>query len=304
MTSFGAGQIEAIRLSIGDSVRTILTGRPTPAGNDLASPPGDPGLFGPDSAAWKVHGDISMLIGGLRALLIQTLHPLAMAGVSDHSDYRHDPTGRLHRTGAFIATTTFASTAAAESAAARVRRVHDRVQGTGPDGQTYAASDPHLLMWVHATEVDSFVRAHRRYSAHPLAESDYDRYVGEMGVILTLLGGQDPPGSLDELDQVLTSYQPELRSSRLARDTVRFLLVPPAPLLARGPYGIVAGAAVGMLPRYARRMLWLPLAPGSDQLMVRPAAHALLKVLGWALGPSPNLATATARATHGSEHHD
>ena len=117
----------------------------------------DPGLFTPDSAVWRVHGNRSGLVGGLRALLLQAVHPLAMAGVAQHSDYRRDPWGRLHRTGSFIAVTTYGSTSAAEANIEMVKRIHLRVHGVASDGRPYTASDPHLLAWVHDTEVDSFL---------------------------------------------------------------------------------------------------------------------------------------------------
>ncbi|MCP3989662.1 MAG: DUF2236 domain-containing protein, partial [Actinomycetia bacterium] len=124
----------------------------------------DPGLFGPGSVAWRVHAESSMLIGGLRALLLQTLHPLALAGVADHSVYRQDPWGRLHRTARFIGATTYGNTATAEQIITRIRAIHAQVTGVAPDGTPYEANDPHLLLWVHITEIDSFLRAYDRYA--------------------------------------------------------------------------------------------------------------------------------------------
>lgn len=252
--------------------------------------PGDEGLFGPGSATWHVHSDLSMLVGGLRALLIQTLHPLAMAGVADHSSYREDPLGRLHRTGAFVGATTFGSTAEAEAAIAGVQAVHRRVEGTAPDGRHYSAADPRLLLWVHATEVDSFLRAHDRYGDVPLTPRDRDRYVAEMGEVARRLGATDVPTTSDELRDALRSFKGETRAGAQAREAVRFLVFPPAPLLARAPYGVVLSAAVTLLPRWARRELLLPVLPGTDRLAVRPATRVLLGALGWALGPHPHAA--------------
>ena len=143
-------------------IRNLLAGQEGLTEADLATYD-DPGLFGPASVAWRVHGEMSMLVGGLRALLLQTLHPPTMAGVADHSDYRKDPLGRLHRTGRFIGATTYGNTATAEHVIEMVRRIHERVAGTLADGTPYAATDPHLLGWVHVTEVDSFLRAYERY---------------------------------------------------------------------------------------------------------------------------------------------
>jgi uncharacterized protein (DUF2236 family) len=250
-------------------------------------PDGDEGLFGRDSITWRVHANLSMVIGGLRALLLQTLHPLAMAGVADHSDYRSDPWGRLHRTAAYIGTTTYGGTAEAEAAIIRVRRIHDHVTGTTPDGVPYRANDPALLAWVHATEVDSFLRAYRRYGSTPLAAGDADRYVAEMTAVARRIGVVDPPDSEGSLRRYLHSVRPELRATPQAREAVRFLLSPPAPLAARPGYLVVAAAAVGLLPGFARRELWLPILPGVEPFVVRPAARALLELLGWALGPPP-----------------
>ncbi|MEM9714223.1 MAG: oxygenase MpaB family protein, partial [Actinomycetota bacterium] len=152
--------VEQLRTEAAGAVRRLLAGTDEPP--HRIDERADDGWFGPGSATWHVHGDLSMLVGGVRALLLQTLHPGAMAGVADHSSYREDPLGRLHRTGAFVGATTFGSTAEAEQAVEVVRTVHRRVVGTTPEGVPYSADDPHLLLWVHATEVDSFLRAHVR----------------------------------------------------------------------------------------------------------------------------------------------
>jgi uncharacterized protein (DUF2236 family) len=244
----------------------------------------DPGLFGPDSATWEVHGDASMIIGGLRALLLQTMHPPTMAGVADHSTYRTDPLGRLHRTGGFVGTTTFGTTAEAEHSIRVVRQVHKKVRGTMPDGQPYDATDPHLLQWVHCTEVDSFLRARERYGARRLSEGAPDRYVREMAAVAEALGVVDPPRGRAELRATLESYRPELAVGRQARETVRFLTWPPLPLAVRPTYGLIFAAATSMLPGFARRMLRLPIAPLVEPLAIRPAATGLIRTLGWVLG--------------------
>ena len=156
--------VEELRNEAAAVVRRLLAGTDEPPNRGPADRVDD-GWFGPGSATWTVHGDLSMLVGGVRALLLQTLHPGAMAGVADHSSYREDPLGRLHRTGAFVGATTFGTTAEAEAAVEMVKAVHRRVVGTTPEGVPYTAADPRLLLWVHATEVDSFLRAHRRYGA-------------------------------------------------------------------------------------------------------------------------------------------
>src|SRR5215831_18847783 len=158
--------IESARRRIERPFLELLGG---PGAPQLDLSRGDAGLFGPDSVTWRVHADLSsMLVGGVSALLLQALHPLALQGVLDHSRFREDPLGRLRRTAAFIAGTTYGSTATAHALIDRVRRVHETVVGTTPGGRPYAADDPHLLTWVHVAEVTSFLRAHRRYSGQAL----------------------------------------------------------------------------------------------------------------------------------------
>jgi len=182
-----------------------------------------------------------------------------------------------------VGITTYGSTAEAETAVAAVTRIHAHVAGTAPDGRHYEANDPHLLAWVHATEVDSFLRAYRRYGSQPLTETDADRYVAEMAVVATRIGAEDPPTTVVGLRDVLIGFRSELHVGRQAHDAVRFLLVPPVPLATRGPYGLIAAASVGLLPTFVRRMLWLPQPPLSDPLLVRPATKLLMSGLGWVM---------------------
>lgn len=287
-----ADSVDHVRRELQRRMRLLLTGSETPPVNDPTRV--DPGLFGPDSAAWRVHADTAMFVGGLRSLLLQTMHPLAMAGVAEHSDYRRDPLGRLQRTAGFVGVTTYGTTADAKAAIARVRKIHTRVKGIAPDGRPYEARDPRLLGWVHVTEVDSFLAAYQRYAVRPLSDTDADRYVAEMAEIAKRLGVKAPPRSRAELHDTLQSYRPELSIGGQARDAVKFLLLPPLPLAARPAYGIISTAAVSLLPTWARRMLWLPVAPGADTLVVRPATTALLRVLGWALAPQPPQVAETA----------
>jgi uncharacterized protein (DUF2236 family) len=275
---------EPVRGWVGAQVRRMLVGEEAPA-PVRKEPRTDQGLFGPDSVTWQIHSSLSMLIGGLRALMLQTLHPLAMAGVADHSDYRRDPWGRFHRTAAYIGTTTYGTTAEAEAIIAAVRRIHERITGTTPEGVPYQASNPHLLAWVHLTEVDSFLRAYRRYGDHHLSRSDADRYVSEMRAVGWRIGVQDPPDSLRSLRMQLQAMRPEMYATPQARETVRFLLAPPAPLAARPGYLVVAAGAVSLLPGFVRRELRLPVFPGVEPILVRPATKTLLEVLGWAIGP-------------------
>ena len=154
-----------------------------------------------------------MFVGGLRALLFQSLHPLAMAGVAQHSDYRHDPWGRLQRTADFLAATTFGPASQAQLAVDRVHRVHRRVEGIAPSGERYAANDPHLLEWVHIAELDSFLAAHDRYGDEPLIGAERDRYVADAAVVARALGVVDPPDTEAQLRIRLAAFRPELRGT-------------------------------------------------------------------------------------------
>ena len=171
-----------------------------------------------------------MFVAGIRALLLQSLHPLAMAGVAGHSGYKGDPWGRLQRTSTFLATTTFGTIEDAEALIERVRGIQQHVRGRAPDGRLYAAGDPHLLKWVHLAEADSFLRTHQRYAVTALTPAEADRYMALSGVVATRLGVLDPPTTVAGLNAAIESYRPELEATAAARDAARFLLLhPPLP---------------------------------------------------------------------------
>lgn len=277
--------VEHYRLRLQRGVRRLVTGSSAPSLR-VVGEGAEPSLFGPASVTWRVHADASMFIGGLRSLLLQTLHPATMQGVADHSDYKHDSLGRLRRTANFVGTTTFAPASEARLAIEAVRVIHERVTGTLPDGTPYRANDSHLLGWVHATEVDSFLRAYRRYGRPSITDAEADRYVDEMATVARLLGVIDPPIDRASLRRTLARYRSELKATPAARDAVRFLLWPPFPRRTRPIYGVIASASLGLLPGYAQRMLWLPLPLGVEPIVVRPAAAALTRTLDWAMQPA------------------
>jgi uncharacterized protein (DUF2236 family) len=277
---------QQMRTSIANAVRSRVAGPDADARRAALFDSPGPRWFAADRPVVTVHGDVSMFVGGLRALLLQSLHPLAMAGVADHSDYRHDPWGRLQRTADFLAATTFGPTSEAEQAVAMVRAVHRRVRGTAPDGRAYSADDPHLLRWVHLAEIDSFLVAHTRYGERPLDQEGRDGYVDDMSKVASALGVPAPPRSEQALRDQLRSFRGELHPTRAARDVARFLVVqPPVPLVVRPVYGVLAAAAVELLPGWARRALRLPRLPVAERLVVRPAATALTRAMRWALPP-------------------
>ncbi len=247
-----------------------------------------PRWFAEDRPIRRVHGDASMFVGGIRALLLQSLHPLAMAGVSAHSGFRGDPWGRLQRTSYFLAVTTFGTADDAEAMVRAVRKVHDSVAGTAPDGRRYAASDPQLLRWVHVAEVDSFLAAHQRYGERPLDQPGRDGYVADTARVAAALGVVDPPRTEEELREVLAGYRPELHGTPEARATARFLLVhPPLPVLVRPAYATLAAAAVAMLPWWARRQLALPYLPLAEATVVRAGGELATRTIRWALAAPP-----------------
>ncbi|WP_381793334.1 oxygenase MpaB family protein [Streptomyces niveus] len=256
-----------------------------------------PRWFEADSPVRTVHGDASMFIGGLRALLLQSLHPLAMAAVAAHSGYRGDPWGRLQRTSTFLATTTYGTADDAQAAVDRVRAVHERVRGQTAPGETYHAADPHLLGWVHAAEVDSFLVAHQRYGAAPLDEAGRDAYVADTARVARALGVVDPPRDREELTAVLTAYRPELRPTRQAREAARFILHhPPLPLVARPPYAVLAANAVVALPPWARNALGVRPPALLPEGCVEPAGRLLTRTIRWAMPPAPPLTDSVANA--------
>lgn len=281
----------SVRDAVGRAVRRRVAGDPR---GPQVREDGDPGWFGPDSVAWRVHADLCTLIGGLRALLYQTLHPLAMAGVADHSDYRRDPWKRLHRTSQFIAATTYGTSVEAETAIAQVREIHERVRGVAPDGRPYSANDPVLLAWVHATEIDSFLASYRRYGPALLTDDDADRYVNEMAMVARAFGADPVPTDQSELAAILASY--ELHATDQAREAARFLMVPPLPLTMRPVYALVAAAAVELLPLRAQFELGLVVPPLAGPVGVRPATQAFMRTIRWALGSSPTAEAARRRA--------
>jgi uncharacterized protein (DUF2236 family) len=242
--------------------------------------------FAEDRPIRRVHADASMFVGGLRALLLQSLHPLAMAGVAAHSGYRGDPWGRLQRTSYFLAVTTFGLAADAEAAVARVQRIHARVRGVAPDGRPYAASDPHLLRWVHVAEVDSFLQTYQLYGRSPFDSVERDGYVADTARVARAIGVPDPPQTVAELRDLLAAYRPELQGTPEARAAARFMLIrSPLPLAARPAYGALAAAAVASLPAWARLPLRLPYLPLTEATLVRAAGTGIVRTIRWATTP-------------------
>lgn len=271
--------VDEARSRLARSVRLILGGRPDPqfvmsADND--------GLFGPQSVTWIIHADAAMLVGGITALLLQTLHPSAMAAVAQHSDYRTDPLGRLRRTVSFLGTTTYGTRAEAEAAIARLVGIHGQIRGETDAGVPYRADDPHLLGWVHATEVYAFLTAHRAYGARSLSGHQYDSYVGEMATVGEALGVTDAPRTVGRLEALLDSYRPELVATDLSQGAVRFLAEFHMKHPAQAAYRTLFTASLLLQPEWAAPLH--PITPGTvAKITVPPATTALVRSIGWAL---------------------
>jgi len=257
----------------------------------------DTGLFGPHSVTWRIHADPVMLIGGLRALLLQALHPVAMSAVAENSDFRRDPWGRLRRTTEYLVATIYGDEETARRAAARVRALHRRVGGVDPTtGRGYRADDPDLLLWVHAVEVQSFLTAYRHY-AHRISQADADRYVSEMVVAAELVGlhREDVPATWDDLESCIETYRDRLLPTPAAREGLRLVLAPPMPLPARPLWGIPVTAAIAVLPAFARRAYGLPWIPAANPA-VRAAVTPLFRLLNVAVPPPPPVRAALRSA--------
>jgi uncharacterized protein (DUF2236 family) len=281
----------------------------------------DPGLCGPGSASWRVIAEPASIAGGVRALLLQTMHPLAMAGVADHSRFRDDPLARLQSTSAWVTTATFGSTTEVLRVAQAVRRAHRTVRGTAPDGRAYRAGDPALLAWVSIALTSSFLAADRLWAPDPVRGADADAFVAEQSRAAALLDERvaladllrDPeagarlraeavdlplrdqlPRTVADLVAALEAVAPELAVGAQARDALRFLRWPPLPGPVRAAYLPLFTGAVGSLPAWQRRRLGLPL-PGIAARAAIANAGNTIGALRTAVGRSPAYDLATAR---------
>ena len=252
------------------------------------------GFFSPNSVTWKIHSDPSMLIGGIRALLEQALHPGAMSGVAAHSNFREDAWGRLQRTGDYVGTLTFGTKEEAEKLAARVRSIHKKLK----------LDDPHLLLWVHMAMVDAFLDTALR-SGLKLSDTEIDQYLAEMVKFAELVGidATSTPKSKSELENYFDEIQPELFASDDAKRAALFIALPPLPPLLRfgtpiAPlWGGVASLAAASLPRWARRLYGWPTLPGQSSatdIALRTTRTALSALPSW-FRESPQLRSAKER---------
>lgn len=259
---------------------------------------GDAGLFGPDSVTWRIHGDPAMILGGFRALILQAVHPLVMAGFDDNSVFQGDPWGRLQRTGNYVSTVTYGTTAEAQQAGRRLRKLHASLApGVEPEsGQTYRVDDPDLLLWVHCTEAESFLAGYRR-SGGRLRRGDADRYYAEMVASAELVGIPRAmvPTTEAEMRDYYRSVRPQLRVSTVARRNVLWGFAPPMPAWiayatpARPAWATLVGIAAAMLPPWARRLYGLPGLPTTDisATVAARAVRGALRILPGQIASNP-----------------
>ena len=284
---------------IAGSVREVLSGVDDGQSDivaRIAAPPGAPGWFVPGDAIWTVHGSVATFLGGIRSLLLQALHPLALAGVNRHSNYREDPFGRLQRTGAFIAATTFGSTELAQQTVAGIQQMHTKVKGSISDGRQYSAQDPHLLEWVHIVLVDSMLTAYLDFGLN--GPIDPDEYVANMAVVGRAMGVREPPQTRADLTADLEAFRPELTGGASVIEVKDFVLAAPLPRGLRPGYAIMARTALDTLPPWAADMLAHE-ASGAARRTRRVTTDLALRLLKTALVQSPALAAGEARLAAG-----
>lgn len=244
--------------------------------------PGDEGLFGPGSATWPVIGDLAAMLGGIRALLIQSVHPEVVAGVAEHSAYRTDPLGRLSRTTAYVTATSYGAMPEVDAALAVVRRAHRPVEGVSERNVAYSANDDDHASWVHNVLVDSFLTAYQRFGPAPLTTTDADRFVAENVPLGKRLGATDLPETAEDLAAWISTH-PSIAPSAAMHDTLSFLADPPLPRAARIGYRVLFDAALTTIPHSVGSIIGLKPRTGAAA-----AGSALLSLLRWSMGSSPS----------------
>ncbi|MEM1195160.1 MAG: oxygenase MpaB family protein [Pseudomonadota bacterium] len=274
-----ASPIEALRLRVVDQVREVF--------NDTTNgqkpiPPSDDALFEKDTPIRRVHADlVGMMTGGVRGLLLQMLHPHALQGVLDHSNFREDMHGRLQRTARFIAITTFGHRDRAMASIEAVNRIHARIGGTLPDGTPYNATNPRTLAWVHVVEAQSFLAGYLRHVRPDMPGRERDEYFRQFAIIARALGADPVPESRAEADAIFRELRQDLRTSPEAREVARLVLSQKPPGTPPGVQAMLGAEAVAMLPDWASRMLRLQ-RPVLTAIPARAATWGVGRTLRWA----------------------
>lgn len=268
------------RVRIADSTASLFTHTSYPLANSLDYP-GDPGLFGPESTTWRVVGDLSTMLGGIRALLIQSVHPEVVAGVAEHSSYRTDPLGRLSRTTAYVTASSYGAMPEVEAALSVVRRAHRPVEGMSERQVAYSANDGGHASWVHNVLVDSFLVAYQQFGPRSLTRSEADRFVDENTALGRRLRATDLPDTADDLSDWI-EHHPAIGPSAAMSDTLSFLADPPLPRSAKLGYRILFDAALTTIPDSVASIIGLRPRVGAAA-----AGSALVSLLRWSMGSAP-----------------
>ncbi|AOL94370.1 oxygenase MpaB family protein [Porphyrobacter sp. LM 6] len=276
--------VESLRLKLVSQVRGVFHDA---AKGQQPTPPSDEALFIRDTPIRQVHADlVGMMTGGVRALLLQMLHPHALQGVLDHSNFREDMHGRLQRTARFIAVTTFGHRDEAAKAIERVNRIHAHVGGTLPDGTPYQATNPRTLAWVHVTEAQSFLAGYLRHVRPGMPGHEQDEYYRQFAVIARALGADPVPETRLEADRIFRELRHDLATSAQAREVAQLVLSQRPKGTPRGVQTMITADAVAMLPDWARTMLHLQ-RPVLTALPARAATWGMGRTLRWAFGQAP-----------------
>ena len=257
------------------TIREMVGGSSGPPVAFLA-PKGDRGLFGPESIAWKVHADfISMMIGGISSLVLQALHPQALAGVWDHSSFREDLKGRLGRTAFFIAATTYGPQEMANKIIEKVNQIHTRITGLDEFNKPYSATDPHLLAWVHLTETLSFLEAYQNYRSPKLTSQEQDQYFKEMKVLGEMLGARNLPDTLKGTQEAIATYIPELYYGERTKSIIQLLDEFPSNLQSKPFVKLISRAGFINLPNWAHAKLKKPIPSTLEKVLVNKSVNLI-----------------------------
>lgn len=293
-------QNNAIQKVLSKRFRILLTGDPdgVPPWLSAVAASDEPGLYLPDEAPWVAHADMATLVGGIRALLMQALHPGSLTGVREHSRYKDDPLGRLSGTIRWLTVTTFASTASVSTEAGRVNKMHAHVKGKYQNSEgkkvDYSAADPHLLRWVHIAFMESFLRCHQAYSTRPLP-GGADAYIRLWSKSVIPLGLTEVPLSEADLLDDLERYRPELVVNDDTREVIGWIKNPPLPATSLPAYRFLFRAALAALPREYQEMIGL----GHPSMRImKPVTTNLLKFIRLAIGPESPIEEAAIERLH------
>ena len=287
---------DAIKPIIAAHIRS-MTGASRPL-DDFLHPVGDPGLFGPKSVTWQVHAHFaSMMVGGLSSLLIQAMHPGALAGVWDHSNFRDDLKARLGRTAYFIAATTYGGTAMAKLVLDHVNSIHAKVAGIRPDGVHYSARDPHLLKWVHLAEILSFLNAYCQHGDPSLPLFAQNQYIFEMAQIGEALGATELPRRLDDAQRMLLSYEAELVFDDRAREVIALIEHFPARIQDQPLVRLLIRGAFQSLPEWVLEKMQRKPDPKWRQTLNQRALALISMPIDWTLASEGVTAYAKRRVS-------